>query len=266
MNEEERDAASALSALGVGPAAKEMYVDVLRPAAQIVGKQLETVARAISLAMAPVRGIVWGLEKVEDWLSAALLKRLAQNDPKDIQSPPPYVAGQLLLQLQFCSEQEQLREMYANLLASAMLRPVAPSVHPAFVQVIQQLTPDEALVLARIAKRGRNFSMQHAVTQMGRYENKDGDVSEQFRVLCSESGVQYPNMSEAYMDNLLRLKVLADQQWSEGELEPEESNRFGYFDAAVKNISGRIIEVSAFGEHFIKTCVDVQFERWHVPP
>lgn len=206
--------------------------------------------------MSPLRGVVWGLERVQDWLAAALLKRLAQASPQEIETPPSYIAGQLLLQLQFCADEEQLREMYANLLASAMLKGTASSVHPAFVQVIQQLTPDEALLLRSVAARGRNFGFNEAVSDLGRFENKEGSISKQFAEFCMAAGLARPELSDAYLDNLLRLKLLTEQQWSEGEYRPPESNRYGYFDATIKNVSGRIIEVSAFGEHFIRTCVD----------
>lgn len=263
MSTEKNDAESALTALGVGPAAKEAYVDLLRPAARIVGRDLEVVARAISLAISPLRGVVWGLEKVQDWLATALLRRLAAAKPEEIQSPPPYIAGQLLLQLQFCADQEQLRELYANLLASAMLHAEASAVHPAFVQVIQQLTPDEALLLHRIAQRGKNFSLREVFATYGGYQGAEGPISDQFRRLCEEAGVSQPTVSDAYLDNLLRLKLLSEQPWSESEYQPPGSEDVRDLRPSIKNVSGRDIEISAFGQHFIRTCVLPEFTGWH---
>lgn len=262
MSDEKQDATSALAALGVGPAAPEAYVDLIRPAARIVGKNLETVAQAINVAMAPIRGLVWRMERLEQWLASALLKRLSESRPEDIQPPQSYVAGQLLLQLQFCSEQEQLREMYANLLASAMLKDTATGVHPAFVQVIQQLTPGEAVILRHIASHGRNFSLDESYTDLRGPANAKGSISAQFRITCEMATVAHPELSEAYLDNLLRLKVLTEQRWSESEY--VAPGHWADNRGSVKNTAGRLVELSAFGEHFIKTCVMAEFKGWHV--
>src|ERR1051326_6142234 len=93
MPDDMNDAKDALATLGAGPAAKELYVDLLRPAAKELGANLHTVARAITIAMAPLRGLIWGFEKVHDWLEAALLRRLAGSDPEQTQTTPPYLAG-----------------------------------------------------------------------------------------------------------------------------------------------------------------------------
>jgi hypothetical protein len=243
----------ALATVGVGPAAKELYVDLLRPTAVETGKNLLVIARLISVAMAPFAGMVWGMERVRDWIAAAMLKRLARTAPDQIQSPPPYIAGQILLQLPFCAEQEELREMYANLLAAAMTKKLAVQVHPAFIQIIQQLTPDEALIVRQIADGGPMFSLQERFDDSQNLEKDTISLSDQFRVLCESAVVSQPAMSDAYLDNLLRLKVLSETQWSEGRLHTPHA--FERAEQRVENTSGRLVELSAFGNRFILTCV-----------
>jgi hypothetical protein len=68
MSESEDITARALDSLGAGPAAHELYKDLLQPAARELGKSLLPLAKAVSLAMTPLRGAVWGLEQIEDWL------------------------------------------------------------------------------------------------------------------------------------------------------------------------------------------------------
>lgn len=137
---EDEETTKALATLGVGPAAAEAYKDLLQPAARELGKNLHVVARLISAALTPLRATVWGVERISEWLSAAVLSRLAHAAPEDIQPPKPYVARPVLLQLTLCAEEEHLRDLYANLLAAAMNRPLASRVHPAFVQIIQQMS------------------------------------------------------------------------------------------------------------------------------
>lgn len=250
MATDDDNAREALTTLGVGPAAKELYVDLLRPAAKELGANLQVVARLITHAMTPLHGLVWGLDKVHDWLSAALLERLASVDKESIQTPPPYIAGQILLQLPFCADQAQLRELYANLLASAMQRNLADRVHPAFVQVIQQISPDEALILSAIAKSPHPFEIRESTSESGMALSGSKYVSDQFSRFCEAAGLVNLPLSDAYLDNLLRLKILEEQQWTVGRA----SYRNNWSEERqTENVGMRLIQVSSFGAQFIGT-------------
>jgi hypothetical protein len=132
----------------------------------------------------------------------------------------------------------------------------AGEVHPAFVHVIQQLTPDEALVLQKISGEGGRFGL-HEVVNRNWYLSKDTvSISTQFRTFCESAGVAVPSMSETYLDNLLRLKVLAEEQWSEGKFRPAGYTDHGEYGASVENTNGRLIALSAFGERFLRICID----------
>jgi hypothetical protein len=252
---EANDAKNALVELGVGPAAKELYVDLLKPAAAELGGNLVTVAKVVTLAMAPLRGLVWGAEKIQDWLSAALLCRLARVAPENIQSPPLHIAGQVMLQLPFCAEEPDLREMYANLLASSMNTDTSSSTHPAFVHVIQQLTSDEALVLKHVAARG-DFSLREETDDEWVFRGEAGRIVDQFEGLCVAAGVKRPASSAAYLDNFLRLKIFTESRFSESKYRPGGVARWGDYEPSVEYSNLRYLEISDFGLAFIGTCVE----------
>jgi hypothetical protein len=245
----------ALRTLGVAPAAKELYIDLLRPAAAESGKNLLLAAKLVTIALTPLQGMVWGFEKIRDWLAASLLKRLSKTDPEQIQPPPSYIAGQILLQLPFCAEQEQLRELYANLLAAAMKKDTVATVHPAFVQVIQQLAPDEALILERMAASARPFSVSETWSADGGPSEDTESISKQFRKFCEGASVSTCSLSDTYLDNLLRLKILTEQRWTEGKFHPPGYADHGEYPAHIENRDGRLVETSTFGDEFIHACV-----------
>jgi hypothetical protein len=252
MATDEQNAKDALQALGVGPAAKELYVDLLRPAARETGQNLLVVAKLISVALGPLHGLVWGLEKVRDWLSTALLQRLAHVAPEDIRPPDTYVAGQVLLQLPFCADQKQLRELYANLLSAAMNKRRAASVHPAFVQVIQQLTPDEALILQ--AMNDKSIVLREVENSKGR--GTGPSIAQQFRKFCEDAGVANIDEADAYLENLLRLRILSEKTWSKGTYSPAGvDDDYGEYEASLETSDGRLIEVGAFGDSFLFACL-----------
>jgi hypothetical protein len=243
----------ALAALGAGPAAAELYRDLLQPAAKELGNNLHAVAKLITAALSPLHAMVWGIDKVRDWLSVALLKRMAFVPPEDIQPPKPYIAGQILLQLPFCAEQDQLRELYANLLAAAMDRRHAGTAHPAFVHVIQQLTPDEARLLLQVAEMP-SFAMSEE-TSDHRSLLRGSYISEQFYELCERAEVRNLDQSDGYLDNLIRLRLLTETPWNEGVFHPPGAYEHGDYGAFVENKTGRTVELSAFGKKFLETCV-----------
>src|SRR5262249_17023014 len=151
------------------------------------------------------------------WLSAALLRRLAKVDATKIQTPPSYIAGQVLLQLPFCAEQDQLREMYANLLASAMQKDRVAEVHPAYVQIIQQLSPDEALILQALSTDSNSLRLYEAYDNRGNALDRTESISISFRHYCEGVGAVDPSSSDTYLDNLLRLRIFYELNWTEGE-------------------------------------------------
>jgi len=243
-----------LVGLGGSAAAKELYVDLLRPAATELGKNLLTVTELVTIAFGPLRALVAGLKQVEIWLGEALQQRLGSVAPEELQTPASFIAGQVLLQLPFCVGAEQLRDMYANLLASAMKVSVAHDVHPAFVQVIQQLTPDEALVLQKIRRDGR-FVLQEELDQHGRCAGDAASLASQFRLYCVAAKAVVVDQSDAYLENLLRLRILSETHWHEGKLVSPTGFWDRREDPYVRNVSSRVIEVTSFGTRFLATCV-----------
>lgn len=219
--------------------------------------------RSIQDKIAPVRGMVWGAEKIRDWLNGVLLDRLAASDPDDVQPPAIHIAGPIILHLPFCADQDQLREMYANVLASAMSKQHAESVHPAFVQVIQQLSPDEALVLKCIANLDSEFLQSEQVDESGGIIDEDNGTytSHQFQQFCETAGVASLISSDAYLDNLLRLKLIKEDLWSENSARRSPDLGFEPPSLYVTTANCRAIRLSAFGERFVNTCVRTASKR-----
>src|SRR5690242_16589325 len=93
-----RDAADAVKGL---LEAVPIYEDALQPAAKQVGLGLETIAKAVRFALAPLAALVWGFEKIEEYLVPALEKRLARVPPENVITPNPTVAGPALEALRY---------------------------------------------------------------------------------------------------------------------------------------------------------------------
>ena len=242
-------------ALGFGEVVPEIYRDLLQPATREIGNHLLTVAKAVRIAMAPLDGAVWSYDQIKGWLSVKLTAKLASADPSQIQPPPLSIAGPVLLHLHFSVDEDELREFYANLLASSMNARTATEAHPAFVYVIQQLCADEARVLSHIATQLDEFSL----TETGgvNYSSSERWVSieSRFRELCIVSGAERPDNSDTYLDNLKRLTLLSDWSADGVEYEPGGHNRYGDYGPSIKHDFTRELSATAFGKQFFRSCV-----------
>src|SRR5947207_1857122 len=77
---------------------------------------------------------------------------ILKDVPKeDIITPKPNVAGPTLQALTFTEGEPELQELFANLLAASMDIKTAPFAHPSFIEVIKQMTSDEAKIMKYIS-------------------------------------------------------------------------------------------------------------------
>lgn len=92
--------------------------------------------------------------------AAAMQDRLARRITQSIEqvpqdrrvAPVPSLAHEVAERLRFQDDGSVLTAMYINLLARAMDRDRVGEAHPAFIQLIGQLAPDEVLLLAQLAE------------------------------------------------------------------------------------------------------------------
>ena len=78
------------------------------------------------------------------------LKEKIKNIPEEnLQVPPTMIVGPTLEALRYVYDEKELREMYENLLVSAMDNRTVSHTHPAFVDAIKQMSPLDALVLKK---------------------------------------------------------------------------------------------------------------------
>lgn len=180
-----------------------VYQDVLQPAAKVVGKDLETVAKAVSLVLAPVAGLVWGYETIKDYVLRSLAEKLRHVPKKNLVPPSPMVAGPTLEALKYAGHSPTLRELYANLLATSIDRRTAHEAHPAFVEIIRQLTPDEAKIL--------KFIFEHMylpiITLQAEIpgERAGFDYAPDFSNVAEKTHCQFPELTPQYLGNICRL-------------------------------------------------------------
>lgn len=77
----------------------------------------------------------------------AVWDKLKNEPPENITPPEAYVIIPALQALSYSLDNDELRNMYADLLVASIKMSSKPYVHPAFIDIIKQLAPDEARIL-----------------------------------------------------------------------------------------------------------------------
>lgn len=129
------------------------YDDVAHPAASEVGKFIGRIPRAINAALSGIDKWIMQKEYNLSETEKLLAQKMKNTEPQNIVPPEPYVAIPALQSISYCYNNEELRNLYANLLANAMTSANKSNVHPAFVEIIRQFSPNDALVLKEICNR-----------------------------------------------------------------------------------------------------------------
>lgn len=88
-------------------------------------------------------------------LQQSLLKNVSEIKPENIQEPKLNILGPALEASRFYIEEQELRDMFAKVIASSMDKEKNNQMHPAFVEIIKQLSPDDALFLKEFENTSR---------------------------------------------------------------------------------------------------------------
>lgn len=205
MPNEVKETADAVKAI---VEAVPIYQDAVQPAAKEIGQALQVVAKTVHVALAPVSALVWGYEQIKEFVSQRVAAKLENTPAERICSPSPNVAGPALEALRYTGHDESLRDLFANLLATALDSATAPQAHPSFVEFIRQMTSDEAKIM-KLVSDGRAIP----IVKIRSDENENSRSGfDTFRHLCEvgiDAGCSFPELTPKYLDSLARLGLLS---------------------------------------------------------
>ncbi len=126
----------------------ELYKDLAQPTTQEVGN---VAGRTAKVLLSPIRGLLWGWEKIEEVVIEGIENRLEEIPEEQRKTPDPEIAVPLMQALTYTAQNETLREMYLNLLANSMDKNKEKDVHPSFVELIKQMNSLDAKVFEKLA-------------------------------------------------------------------------------------------------------------------
>lgn len=242
-----------------------IYQDTLQPAAKQIGNSLETVTKTVNIALAPIKALVWGYEKIEEFISNRVAEKLKNIPPENITIPPTEIAGPAIEALRFSGEDINLRELYANLLAASMDINTKDFVHPGFVQIIKNLASEEAILLQAFIEN----NIYPLIDIKGELTDNSGAFTEysNYSHLHKNIAIKKINQIPTYLNNLCRLGLIEIPQYifltAPNTYEPLENDIAlnsikttieGRGNAKVK-FERKIVQLTSFGKQFLKNVV-----------
>ena len=193
------------------------YDDLLADAMKEGGKALAHVIRGLRLFTVPFQF----LELWRDRLMARLEQARAKVPEDRQQEAAPSIALPILMDLRFMEDNNPLTGLFLNLLARAIDKERSNEAHPAFVKIIEQMSPDEAMVMYWF-RQNRSLSWPTLRTA-----TKD-----------SVFPIVHPRDSEFYLRHLVTLHLLA-------------------MGARRSEVA---ITISKFGQRFVTACFPEDFD------
>ena len=240
----------------------EIYGDLAKPGVKQVGLALAAVLGLGNTILWPV-GVL--NERARIALEANLekyRKKMKGVSEEEVCEVAPEIGVPIAEKLSYVTN-EKLSEMYVELLAKASHIQNANTAHPSFVNIINNISPDEAIMLKSIRPlRGVPYI---SVRLQKKDKNEWNTLHPMMLNLSCLAELTYPGNSAAYLSNLEGLGVLDILSdifmIGEGIYEPIEEKANNNFASFTKNIPDRElvfkrgkIELTSFGHLFLQAC------------
>lgn len=243
---------------------KEVYDGLAKQSIDSSGQILALIPRAINAALAPLHQ--WILQKEFNISKTKVLleKKLELIDPDKIVQPEPYIAVPALQAISYCQDNEVLRNMYANLLSSSMNIDTKFEVHPAYVEIIKQISPDEARILSYIYE----YKFEPYINLRKDQKKQRGGLflieyltRDEFNSTC-----EIKDAIPRYLENLERLKLIDIIRdgflTSPGVYDSLKNNKLVVEYTSITDdeeykytVGEKYFRITNFGESFCKICI-----------
>ncbi len=216
---------------------KEIYGDLAKPGVAQVGIALATVIGLLNTCLSPIKFLNEKTELNRQNNLKQLAKRFSEIPTENIVEAPPEIAVPIAEKLAYVSN-EDIRNMYIELLAKASSINLNEKAHPSFVNIINNLSPDEAKLISYLKEIGgipfvniMRKSIDHTVLHI-----------DPLVCLIPELQLTFTNNLKAYLSNLeaAGLIIIDSNVWAtnDGAYEAHKeylTSKIPYYDERYKD-------------------------------
>jgi len=146
---------------------KRIYEDGFSGSVQETGKMLTDLMKSLRLFTLPLQLAANYQDRITKYLDKV---RDAVPEKNQIEAPPS-LSGPIIERLKYLEENNYLTDLYLNLLSRAIDKERVNEAHPAFFHIIDQLSPDEAMLLFVLNQKviDYKYSLEHIHDEDGKF-------------------------------------------------------------------------------------------------
>lgn len=241
-----------------------VYKDLLRPSVQVIGKSLKAVLEFVSTPF-------MALQLQNDKVKLNLEKRLDEyaqklhSIPEDKRCEVHPQIGLPIIEKLTYTTCDEIADLFTSLLASASSIDTANTAHPAFISMIERMSPDEARILEYLKDKE---DIQYCDINVYSNQNSGYDtLFEHVTMIEEDVALIYPENTNAYLANLVSLGILCDKKGT-FRMDKTQYNRIkGKYQ--VEELTASLVpesfksikveesyyQVTPFGRLFIQACI-----------
>ena len=186
----------------------QFYQDLAQPSVKAMGQALATVFELCPNSLLSLK--LW-TEKRKLIFAKRLneYKEKLEQIPKDrLCEVDPQIGTPIVEKLTYTTNDE-IADLFTTLLAKASNKDTAESLHPAFVHIVSELCPDEAIIVQYIYKHKKICYIKYFDYLLGVFDSLEKNIK-----------LSTPENKYMYYSHLIALGILAENQRSFTELSP----------------------------------------------
>lgn len=249
---------------GISEIGNKVYDDALKPTLKSVGGTLGNIVDFLGIATMPLK---YYSEKVRLNFAHRLeqYKQKLESVPEEKRCEVLPEIGIPALQALPYTTNDDVADLFTNLLTNASNIDMVQYAHPSFTEMIKRLSPDEARIVKYL--KGRDYVCYSDFKGNAKNGNGFNTIFRHVTLLANEVKLNYPGNENAYMSNLVSLGILYDQD-SLHKIDKTDYNKIkdkigldNLQKELVPNVFKSITQenhfyhITDFGKLFINACV-----------
>lgn len=225
----------------------KVYQDALSPAMKQIGKVLESVAKTSRFLLAPIDYLAAQHDRWERYL-----KRVAERvEEENLIEGHPQIVIPTIEGLSLTYENSLLSELFISLLANSIDKSKQDFAHPAFPNIIKQLSHDEAVMLYYLKKGNCKAKQRFDLNEEGTFFIRAVTLEDEIPL----DKLQFPQHIKLYSNHLNSLNLTKTFEMGDQEIIRDE----------LTNIQTGVIykcerRLEEFGKLFANACIPDQFD------
>ncbi|MDA3961724.1 MAG: Abi-alpha family protein [Planctomycetota bacterium] len=233
----------------------QAYNELISPAARALGSSLGKLASIVDKAVEATLFVANISEDAARHLKARVLLECAKRDICRPVDPQPILLRKAVAGYAVSFDQDELRSLYVRLIARAMDETCSNSVHPAFVSVLNDFSPADALSIRSLHGFDEGQKIIECVMINQRPAREQVPIYIQWRNMCRKVGISDEDVADVSLDVMIRNGIVLRETSYHSHSTPgtmvDEINR-NYVNKHIDTL-----RMSSFGSRFVSlVCTD----------